>query len=128
MGGDAGDWWSTAHMNAMPGSRSHDVHPVILDAAEALASGPVAAIVHHEALRIAQSSLTGIELGSMDPADVTRAVEAALVETVGAEMAVVARRLMLTSPVRPRTKSAVLALLGALTGTTRIGVLGRLKL
>ncbi len=88
-----------------------------------MASGPVAAIVHHEALRISQSSLTGIELGSMDPADVTRAVE-----TVGAEMAVVARRLMLTSPVRPRTKSAVLALLGALTGTTRIGVLGRLKL
>jgi len=112
----------------MPGYRTHDVHPVILDAAEALASGPVAALVHYEALRISQSSLTGIELGEMDPADVTRAVEAALVEAVGAEMAVVARRLMLTPPVRPRTKSAVIALLGALTGTTRIGVLGRLKL
>jgi len=41
---------------------------------------------------------------------------------------VVARRLMLTNPVRPRTKSAVIALLGALTGTTRAGVLARLKL
>ena len=112
-------------MNAMPGPRSHDVHPVILDAAEALASGPVAAIVHHEALRIAQSSLTGIELGAMDPADVTRAVEAALVDAVGAEMVVVARRLIASPPIRSRTKSAVVALIGALTGTTRQGVLSR---
>lgn len=116
------------------------VQPEIAAAAERMAAGPVAGLIREEARRISDElpgwwendpwgDWTPAKPDQVDPLDRERVVEAALAETVAAALReVVARGLMLRPPARPKTKSAGEQLLGTLTGTGRIGVLGRLRL
>lgn len=116
------------------------VQPEIAATAERMATGPIAGLLREEARRISVElpgwwandpwgDWTPAKPDQVAPLDRERVVEAALAETVAAALReVVARELMLTNPVRPRTKSAGEQLLGTLTGTGRIGVLGRLRL
>lgn len=120
----------------MPAPRNDDPHPAILEAAGALATEGFAEAIHEEASRIAaaifdnwSSDPWAPSLPPVGPDDVARVVEAALAEAAGASLRdVVARRLMLAPPARPRGRSAVTELLGLITGTTRQGVEARLRL
>jgi len=116
------------------------VQPEILATAERMATGPIAGLIREEARRISVDlpgwwendpwgEWTPENPDRVDPLDRVRVVEAALAETVAAALRErVARELMLRPPTRPKTRSAVNQLLGTLTGTGRVGVLGRLRL
>lgn len=124
----------------MPAPRRTTTQPEIRATAERLAAGPIAGLIREEARRISDQlpnwwednpwgEWTPENPDLVDPIDRERVVEAALAETIAVAVREgVARRLMLQPPTRPKTRSAVHELLGTLTGTGRIGVLGRLRL
>lgn len=124
----------------MPAPRRATTQPEIRATAERLAEGPIAELIREEGQRISAElpdwwednpwgEWTPENPALVDPIDRERVVEAALAETIAVAVREgVARKLMLQPPTRPKTRSAVHELLGTLTGTGRIGVLGRLRL
>lgn len=116
------------------------MHPEIIEAAERLASGPVAELIRGEASRLAArlpewwerepfGPWTAENTPSLHPDDLARVLAAAVAETVGSELrAEFARREMLISPARPRSRSAANSVLGLLIGTTRQGAEARFRL
>jgi len=121
---------------ALPLSSVSSVHR---DDVVRVVEAALAEAIHDEASRVAVAvfddrsgdpwALPRPPVSSVDHDDVVRVVEAALAEATGASLRdEVARALMLTPPARSRGRSAVTALLGLITGTTRQGVEARLRL